>query len=225
MEAYSAVRQLYQELATVIAALLESALRARGIRVAAIQQRAKEVESFGDKAAKSSPEDAAVPKYTQPLHEIEDMAGVRVITIFLGDIEEVERVIRELFSVCRRENKGEGVAQEDLFGYQSVHYIVSMPEERLKLMELPRLEGLRAEIQVRTVLQHAWAEIEHDIQYKTPNAASLSVAVRRRFADLAGLLEIADRELQAIQDEDLRSQDERRLQDSMKRTTGQATGL
>jgi len=57
-----------------------------------------------------------------------------------------------------------------------------------------------AEIQVRTILQHAWAEIEHDIQYKS--VETILTPVRRRFMSLAGLLEIADREFQAIQKED-----------------------
>ena len=59
-----------------------------------------------------------------------------------------------------------------------------------------------AEIQVRTVLQHAWAEIEHDVQYKSP--ITIPDSIKRRFMALAGLLEIADREFQAIQDEDER---------------------
>ena len=60
--------------------------------------------------------------------------------------------------------------------------------------------GLVAEVQVRTILQHAWAEIEHDIQYKT--SITTPDTIRRKFMSLAGLLEIADREFQAIQDED-----------------------
>lgn len=211
MDAYRAVRERYQELAREIAELLERALRARNIKFVTIQQRVKTVESFGDKALKPSSQDTSAAKYTQPLDEIEDLAGIRVITLFLDDIERVEQVIGELFQIWRRENKGEVIVQEDRFGYQSVHYIVSMPDDRLKLMELPQLHGLKAEIQVRTVLQHAWAEIEHDIQYKTSNPANLSHSVRRRFAALAGMLEIADREFQSIQYDDSRTHEETTL--------------
>src|SRR5262249_19774054 len=74
---------------------------------------------------------------------------------------------------------------------------------------------LVAEIQVRTVLQHAWAEIQHDIQYKS--VTTIPVAIRRRFMALAGLLEIADREFQAIQDDDERlRQDARKSVDAGK---------
>jgi len=48
-------------------------------------------------------------------------------------------------------------------------------------------------------LQHAWAEIEHDLGYKV--GATIPVPVRRRFSRLAGLLEIADREFKEIRDE------------------------
>lgn len=74
--------------------------------------------------------------------------------------------------------------------------------------EYARFDGLIGEVQVRTILQHAWAEIEHDIQYKA--VATLPLEIRRRFMTLAGLLEIADREFQALEDEDVRLRDEAR---------------
>ena len=90
--------------------------------------------------------------------------------------------------------------QEERFGYQSEHYLVRLDSTRTALPEYNPYRGLVAEMQVRTILQHSWAEIEHDIHYKssitTPNS------IRRRFMSLAGMLEIADREFQAIQDED-----------------------
>ena len=98
------------------------------------------------------------------------------------------------------------VFKEDRLGYQSVHYIVELPPNRTCLPEYSRYSGLKAEIQLRTVLQHAWAEIEHDIQYKS--IETIPKEIRRRFTALAGLLEIADREFQAVQadDERLRQQ-------------------
>jgi hypothetical protein len=92
--------------------------------------------------------------------------------------------------------------QEKFVGYQSVHYIVRLQPKRIQLPEYRRFNDLIGEIQVRTIVQHAWAEIEHDIQYKT--LAVLPSAIRARFVQLAGLLAIADREFQAIQEEDQR---------------------
>jgi len=81
-----------------------------------------------------------------------------------------------------------------------VHYLVSLSPQRVTLPEYARYAGLIAEIQARTILQHAWAEIEHDIQYKSVD--TIPTGIRRRFMALAGLLEIADREFQAVQDAD-----------------------
>ena len=69
-----------------------------------------------------------------------------------------------------------------------------------RLAEYTRYQGAVVEIQVRTILQHAWAELEHDIQYTSSTA--IPKEIRRRFMALAGVLEVADREFQAIQDAD-----------------------
>jgi len=90
--------------------------------------------------------------------------------------------------------------EEERFGYQSVHYLVRLSNARAALPEYQRFAGAITEVQVRTILQHAWAEIEHDIQYKS--SAAIPRDIRRRFMALAGMLELADREFQAIQDED-----------------------
>jgi len=200
VEEYQKRRPDYEGYAGEIANLLEKALRARKIPYATIEKRAKGIESFRKKVSKQSREDLALPKYLNPLTDIEDLAGVRVITYFLETIEEVDEVIYELFDVREKLNKREKLEQTERFGYQSVHYIISFSQERLKFLELLNYAELKAEIQVRTILQHSWAEIEHDIQYTS--VETIPATIRRRFAALAGLLEIADREFQAIQAED-----------------------
>ncbi|MBT7630134.1 MAG: hypothetical protein HN597_10600 [Desulfobacula sp.] len=93
--------------------------------------------------------------------------------------------------------------------YASIHYLIRLTDDRTKLLEYKRFKNLIAEIQVRTILQHAWAEIEHDIQYKSID--TIPVEIHRRFMSLAGMLEIADREFQAIQDEDINLRKNARL--------------
>ena len=104
------------------------------------------------------------------------------------------------FCIHKRTDKSDVLKEEERFGYQSVHYIVSLTENRTTLTEYRRYKDLVAEIQVRTVLQHAWAEIEHDIQYKS--IETIPAPYRRRFLALAGLFELADRELDSLQTED-----------------------
>lgn len=117
-------------------------------------------------------------------------------------LQSVDRIIGSEFHVLEKIDKADLLLRQERLGYQSVHYVVELKPNRSVLAEYARYSGLRAEIQLRTVLQHAWAEIEHDIQYKA--VETIPLAIRRRFMALAGLLEIADREFQAVQLEDER---------------------
>lgn len=114
----------------------------------------------------------------------------------------VDDIIKMQFDVLERSDKIQSLIKEDKFGYGSIHCLVRLNDNRTSLLEYTRFKGLVAEIQIRTILQHGWAEIEHDIQYKA--VETIPNTIRRRFMALAGLLEIADREFQAIQDEDER---------------------
>ena len=109
-------------------------------------------------------------------------------------------MLQEEFSVLEHFDKGESLIEEERFGYQSVHYLVTLNQARTALPEYQRFANSKVEVQVRTILPHSWAEIEHDIQYKS--SATIPRDIKRRFMSLAGLLEIADREFQAIQDAD-----------------------
>jgi len=136
------------------------------------------------------------PKYKKPMSDITDLAGVRVITFFPSTVGEVCQLIQEEFEVIERVDHRRApnvtaswLSKRSLFG--------SVRGHRRKLSEYKKFDGLIAEIQVRTVLQHAWAEIEHDIRYKS--ASTIPETISRRFMTLAGLLEIADREFEAIQ--------------------------
>ena len=166
-------------------------------KATAISYRAKSPDEFERKAARPISGNITA-KYSDPLTQITDKAGVRVITYFLRNVDEVAETISDEFEVIERTVKASN--EPDRFGYTSLHFLVKYSDSRSPLAEYRRFKGLIVEIQVRTVLQHAWAEIEHDIRYKSPSL--LPEAVSRRFGSLAGLIEIADREFQAIEDED-----------------------
>ncbi len=184
----------------VVTKILSVALDSQNIKVASIEGRAKSVESFGEKALRQSTIDPNQPKYKDPLNEITDQAGIRIITFFPKTIDDIDRVINAEFLVHEKSDKADTLKQNGRLGYQSVHYLISLGANRAVLAEYSQFKDLVAEIQVRTILQHAWAEIEHDIRYKSLETAPLSI--QRRFISLAGLLELADREFQAIHDED-----------------------
>jgi putative GTP pyrophosphokinase len=199
---YRSVRPGYELLADVAKRLLKETLTVSSIRAHSIEARAKSVESFGKKAAKPSEGDPSKPRYCDPLSDITDLAGVRVIAFLLRNVEQVCALVEREFTVHERADKSAELLDEGKLGYQSIHFLVEMHPNRTRLPEYQRYKGILFEIQVRTLLQHAWAEMEHDIQYKS--AAVIPAVIRKKFISLAGLLEIADREFQSLQEEDER---------------------
>ena len=200
VEAYRRVRPPYEDFANAVKEILVQALRARDIAVNSVESRAKDPESFGTKAATPSEDVPGTPKYPKPLEDITDLAGVRIITFFPRTVAMVGACIREEFEVIEHTDLNQARVEEERFGYQSEHYLVKLSSTRTTLPEYESHRDLAAEVQVRTILQHAWAEIEHDIQYKSSDTTPKTI--RRRFMALAGMLEIADREFQEIQRED-----------------------
>lgn len=195
---YRNCRKNFDQLCTEVRRILVSSFSQNNLRTHSIEARAKSIESFARKVEKTNED--GTPKYTQPLTEITDLAAVRVITYTIDDIREITKFIDSHFDIIEKRDVGEERAEKGQFGYQSIHYLVKMTEDRLALPENSLYQNLICEIQVRTVLQHAWAEMEHDIQYK--GSANIPKSVRRKFLALAGLLEIADREFALIQRED-----------------------
>lgn len=197
---YQKLRPIYAGVAVVVKKILEEAFNTQKVRFQSIEARAKEIDSFGRKVVEQSDTDPSKPKYPTPILNITDLSGVRVITFFPRTLKIVDGVIQSEFDVIEKSDKAEMLIKEQKFGYASIHYLVRLKNNRTALPEYSRFRDLTTEIQVRTILQHAWAEIEHDIQYKSLD--TIPTSIRRRFMSLAGMLEIADREFQAIQNED-----------------------
>jgi ppGpp synthetase/RelA/SpoT-type nucleotidyltranferase len=199
MLAYVKVRESYSSFAEAVKKILEPALS--GFPIHTIQARAKAFDSFAEKASKLHSETNEL-RYPSPLTEITDLAGVRVITYVPRTVSDVEDVIRREFVVQERLDKDAALLGAGRIGYKSIHFLVRLKEPRTQAAEYSRFKDQTAEIQVRTILQHAWAEMEHDIQYKSDQ--QIPNELKRRFVALAGLIEIADREFESIQKEDER---------------------
>lgn len=138
-------------------------------------------------------------KYNK-IEDMTDIIGVRVITYYTDDIDKVAQVIEENFDIDEENSIDKRETLEiDKFGYLSLHYIVKLKENRTKLEEYQCCKDYKIEIQIRTILQHAWAEIEHDLGYK--NEVETPREVRRDFYRLAGLLEIADKQFLGIRNQ------------------------
>jgi predicted RNase H-like nuclease/ppGpp synthetase/RelA/SpoT-type nucleotidyltranferase len=182
----------------LVTALLDDA----GINYLSVTGRTKSVASFAIKAHRREGGRAV---FTDPLREITDQVGVRVITFVHSDVAAVADLLADQLRVLQDRDMGRETAQEGRFGYSSRHVLIEVPADHVD----PALAGCRASVQVRTVLQHAWAEFEHDIRYKGTVPVEQAPDLDRRFTLAAGLLELADREFSTIRD---------RLQESM---TGQ----
>ncbi|HQF03760.1 MAG TPA: GTP pyrophosphokinase [Phycicoccus sp.] len=163
-----------------------------GINYLTIEGRAKSVPSFAGKALRLK----ATREDVDPLSEITDQVGVRVITYVQSDIVAVAELLAEQFTILEDRDMGLETAREGRFGYASRHLLVSRDEG-----EATAYEPLRcASVQLRTVLQHAWAEFEHDIRYKGTVPPEQVPDLDRRFTLAAGLLELADQQFTTIRD-------------------------
>ena len=187
-EWYDQNRDQYAGLAATLEKLMETLLKEAQIPYHSVTGRVKERESFLQKFDRKPYEDPG---------EIMDLAGLRVITHTTAEVARVCELIEREFSVDQENsgNKAEDMGI-DKVGYLSVHYIVTLNPARAGLSEYRRFRGLRCEIQVRSLLQHAWAEIEHDRGYKF--AGVLPKEIQRRFYLVAGTLELMDQEFCAL---------------------------
>lgn len=200
IEIYKPLFPLYERYSESIRSLLATCIKEKSLKIHSIEARAKSIDSFSIKSITPSEENPEQPKYPNPIKNITDLSGIRVITFFLDTISKIEKIIEEQFLLVEKKDKSLELIQNDKFGYQSFHYLVRLNSARCSLPEYKEFKDLIAEIQVRTILQHSWAEIEHDIEYKSDS--TMPSLIRRRFASLASLIEIADREFEAIHIED-----------------------
>lgn len=157
-----------------------------------IMYRIKDVESLKGKLVRKN------YKYNS-LQEITDILGLRVILYFEDDIYNVEEIIKREFVVDKGNSMDKRSFDADRFGYRSLHYIVSLNDKRLSLPEYSPYKDIRFEIQIRSILQHSWAEIEHDIGYKSVNEVPSNA--KRTFYRIAALLEQADIEFVKLKKE------------------------
>jgi len=138
-------------------------------------------------------------KQYETLDDITDLLGLRIITYFPDDVEKVRNIIEREFTLdldnCVDKRLNDNPAE---FGYSSLHLIATLHPKRLNLPEYEQYTGMKFEIQIRTILQHAWAEIEHNYVYK-PHS-TVPPDVKRLFFRIAALLEVADLDFQRARD-------------------------
>ncbi len=187
------LRDAAEQFVGLVTTILDDA----GINYLSVTGRAKSVASFAAKAAKTVD---GVLVFDDPLRDITDQIGVRVITYVHSDVAAVAELLDDQVVVLDDRDMGQETASEGRFGYASRHLLISLDAARESQPAYEPLRGRRAQVQIRTVLQHAWAEFEHDIRYKGEIPDEHVRDFDRRFTLAAGLLELADREFSTIRD-------------------------
>jgi predicted RNase H-like nuclease/ppGpp synthetase/RelA/SpoT-type nucleotidyltranferase len=178
-------------------ALVTAILDEAGINYLSITGRTKSIASFAGKAARRVDGELI---YADPIRDITDQIGVRVITYVLSDVAAVADLMGDQVVVKDDRDMGQETASQGRFGYSSRHLLIALDAARESQPAYEQLRGRVASLQIRTVLQHAWAEFEHDIRYKGTVPAEHVREFDRRFTLAAGLLELADREFSTIRD-------------------------
>ena len=186
---YDKNKALYEQFSKEIEEIITKILRTKNIPYQSVCHRVKEKESYLNKSRNQ--------KYTNPIDQITDVSGIRIIAYTNQDVLSICEILQDEFCIDKgnSENKAD-MLETDKVGYLSIHYILQLSEKRLGLPEYKVYENLKCEVQVRTLLQHAWAEIEHDRNYKF--AGVLPKEIKRRFYLVAGVLELMDREFDKL---------------------------
>ena len=198
VSAYAAMRPEVEAAAALFVDMVTELLDDAGINYLSVTGRTKTVESFAAKAERRGPD--GTPLYPEPLTDITDQIGVRVITFVPDDVTAVAELLADELAVIDDRDLGLETARAGRFGYASRHLLVSVDASRTVPRAYQPLRLRSASVQVRTVLQHAWAEFEHDIRYKGTVPEEHAADLDRRFTLAAGLIELADREFSAIRD-------------------------
>lgn len=185
------MRPRYEKLCEEVAYIMSQQLHACGIEYAATAFRVKTLESFCEKIARKG--------YKHPLKEATDLAGVRIVYLYLSDRPALENIVEREFKVIEKADKIEK-ADPDRFGYGALHYLIRLGNKSSGA-RYDDLKELTCELQVRTVLQDAWSMVAHNLSYK--QESDVPRELRRKLNALSGLFETADSSFDQLRKERL----------------------
>ena len=193
LDEYREKLPVFNDMMTIVLRLLRTCLDENHIIVSGLEGRVKTEQSLAGKLELKG------YKY-HSIEDITDVLGARIITYYSDEVDIVSALIENLFEIDWNNSVDKRKMLEiDRFGYLSLHYVCRIPESLYKDLDRPELNRLRFEIQIRSVLQHAWASMYHDIGYKS--AVEIPVEYKRNMTRLAGMLELADEQFCHIRKE------------------------
>jgi ppGpp synthetase/RelA/SpoT-type nucleotidyltranferase len=183
---FAAERPKFEAFTDSLRSTVLTLLRHRGLDYSIVESRTKELKDFDGKIRR----DSKSGKYKH-LSDITDLSGLRIVAHDIQSAEKICSLICDNFLIdVTNSSDRRSTIEADRFGYLSVHYIISYDKRRQALPENQQFAGIKAEVQVRTVLQHAWAVLDRRLRYN--NEEDIPRQVRRKLFRISALLEVAD---------------------------------
>lgn len=193
LEEYRAKLPVYEKLQDVVLEQLRCCLKENKIIVSGLEARIKTEKSLSGKLELKG------YKY-HTIDDITDIVGARIITYFSDEVDLISALVEKLFAIDWENSVDKRkMLETDRFGYLSLHYVCRIPKEVYSEPDMPELNEIRFELQMRSTLQHVWANMYHDMGYKSD--VEIPVEYQRYMGCLAGMLELADGQFSRIRRE------------------------
>lgn len=194
-KAYNAPVPAYEDVLELLSRHIRRVFSEKRIAVT-VKHRVKEFNSWYAKVLRL----AASAQAGEDTVLVTDVLGLRIVCPFLEEVELASDILRSLFHVREEEVKGSDYPVH-FFGYDSIHFLVQVPKEFLDDRRLPEefISNPVCEVQVRTILQEAWAEVEHELIYKA-DFSPLDEPLKRKLAAINANLTLSDIMFQEIRD-------------------------
>lgn len=193
LDEYREQLPVFNKLKAVVMDMVQDFLSENQIIVSGLDSRIKTEKSLTGKLELKG------YKY-KTLSDITDILGVRIITFFSDEVDIISALAEQIFDIDWENSVDKRKMLEiDRFGYMSLHYICRVPKAKFYDPAMPELNNIRFELQMRSTLQHVWANMYHDMGYKSD--VEIPTEYQRNMSRLAGILELADEQFSHIRKE------------------------